>query len=379
MKGAWKVFAKMLHTPLVNWHEAHNGRMVDFAGWRMPVQYSSIVEEHLATRHAAGMFDVSHMGRLTIRGPHAVSWLDALLSRKILGMRVNQCRYTLITTEDAILDDAIVSREPDDADGSPCLGLIVNASNRQRVVEWFNTRVPKEGVTLEDRTSETAMMAIQGPRAVDIVGSLLEVKESQRLAKLSTYTLMHTMIVGHSAMISRTGYTGEDGVEIVVPASVVRGVWEEIYDAGVPQGLHACGLGSRDTLRLEAGMPLYGHELTESSNPFVIGLGFAMTLKDHTFPGYDHFAAMKSAPDSQVRVGLVFDSKRTARTGCEVFSDETRIGTVTSGSFAPSLGKAVAMAVINCEEAREGNSVEVMVRGSKQTGRVTPLPFYKRN
>jgi aminomethyltransferase len=369
----------MLETPLVNWHEAHNGRMVDFAGWRMPVQYSSIVEEHLATRQVAGMFDVSHMGRLTIGGPYAMNWLDALLSRKILGMNVSQCRYTLITTEDAILDDAIVSREPDAADGSPCLGLIVNASNRERVVDWFNMRLPKEGVTLKDHTSETAMMAIQGPRAIDIVASLLERQESQRLSKLSTYTLIQTTIIGHSATISRTGYTGEDGLEIVVPASAALEVWEEIYKAGVPLGLHACGLGSRDTLRLEAGMPLYGHELTEISNPFAIGLGFAMTLKDHIFPGHDRFIAMKNTPDSQVRIGLVFDSKRTARTGCEVFSDEVLIGTVTSGSFAPSLGKAVAMAVINCEAAVEGNSVEVVVRGSKQKGRVTSLPFYKRD
>jgi aminomethyltransferase len=370
--------APLLKTPLIGWHEAHGGRMVDFAGWLMPVQYASIVEEHLATRQAAGMFDVSHMGRLSIAGPGAIDWLESLLSRTVAGIGVGRCRYTLVTDDTRILDDALVSRETDASDGSPRLGLVVNAGNRERVVAWLGSRLPAAGVALADQTLDTAMIAVQGPRAVEIVWGLCLPQEADRVGGLAPYTATQATIAGQSAVVSRTGYTGEDGVEIVVPAAAAGAVWEAIAAAGGPLGLRACGLGARDTLRLEAGMPLYGHELREDSDPFASGLSLAMSLDGRSFPGSDRFLNMRSQPAAQVRVGLIFDSKRTAREGQPVLIGERSVGTVTSGSFSPTLGAAVAMAMVNRDVATPGMAVDVLVRDTKQPGRVTPLPFYRR-
>lgn len=368
----------LLETPLARWHETHGGRLVDFAGWKMPVQYASIVDEHLATRRAAGLFDVSHMGRLTIEGPRSLEWLESLLTRKVAGLPVGRCRYTLVTDDSAILDDALVTRAADAADATPRLAMVVNASNRARVVAWLRSRLPATGVSLTDHTFETAMIAVQGPRAVQIVSGLCLADDAVRVAALKNYTATTANVAGHPAAVSRTGYTGEDGVEIVVAAPAGVAVWEAIHAAGRPHGLAACGLGARDTLRLEAGMPLYGHELCEDSDPFAIGLGLAIDLDGRSFPGAARFVSMRDRPAREHRVGLVFDSKRTAREGHGVFIGDRRIGTVTSGSFSPTLGTAVAMALVDRDATADGATVEVLVRDVRQPARVTPLPFYRR-
>jgi aminomethyltransferase len=352
--------------------------MVDFAGWKMPVQYASIVDEHLAARTAAGMFDVSHMGRLTIQGAAAQDWLDSLLTRTVAGMEIGRCRYTLITDEATILDDALVSREADAADGSPQMAMVVNASNRGRVVAWLESRLPASGVTFADRTLDTAMIAVQGPRAIEIVTGLCSAADATRIAALKNYTATTATVAGTPAAVSRTGYTGEDGVELVVPAAAAEAVWMAVHAAGEPRGLRACGLGARDTLRLEAGMPLYGHELRADSDPFAIGLRLAMNLDGRRFPGADRFAAMRDRPAAQVRVGLVFDSKRSAREGHAVVVGERCVGVVTSGSFAPTIGTAVAMALVDREVAAAGTPVDVVIRESRQSARVVGLPFYRR-
>ena len=352
--------------------------MVDFAGWKMPVQYASIVDEHLATRRAAGLFDVSHMGRLAIEGPGAIEWLESLLTRKVAGIEVGRCRYTLVTNDDVILDDALVAREADAADGTPRLSMVVNAGNRQRVVAWFRSRMPAAGVAFDDRTFATAMIAIQGPRAVEIVCRLCPPADAATVAGLKNYTATRATVFGHAAAVSRTGYTGEDGVEVIVPAAAAVPVWEAIESAGRPLGLAACGLGARDTLRLEAGMPLYGHELREDSDPFAIGLGLAMNLDGRSFPGEQRFLAMRSQPAEQVRVGLVLESKRSAREGHPVRVGDRHVGTVTSGSFAPSVGVAVAMAMVDRDVAAAGTPVDVLIRDSRQPARIVPLPFYRR-
>jgi aminomethyltransferase len=370
--------AHLSETPLCRWHEAHGGRMVDFAGWRMPVQYASIVEEHLATRQSAGMFDVSHMGRLLITGPAAITWLESLLTRTVAGIDIGRCRYTLITNDESILDDALVGREADAADGTPRLSLVVNASNRERVVAWLRSRVPDSGVALTDTTLDTAMIAVQGPRAVEIVCGLCPAEDAARVGDLAPYTATRATIAGQPAAVSRTGYTGEDGVEIVVTASDAALLWEAIHAAGLPQGLRPCGLGARDTLRLEAGMPLYGHELREDSDPFALGLGLGITLDGRSFPGSDRFLAMRAEPSRQVRVGLVFDSRRTAREGYAVVSGDRQVGVVTSGSFAPTVGTAVGMALVDREIAQPGTAVDVLIRDTRQAGRIALLPFYRR-
>jgi aminomethyltransferase len=367
--------------------------MVDFAGWSMPVQYASIVDEHLATRRTAGLFDVSHMGRLSIDGPGSQAWLESLLTRRVGDMTPGQCRYTLVTSDAgsptglAVLDDALVAREADAADGTPRMSLVVNASNRAAVVAWLRSRLPASGVTLTDNTTETAMIAVQGPLAIDLVCELCAADDAARIRGLRGYRATRAAVGGVPAAVSRTGYTGEDGVELVVPAGRATAVWEAILAAGADRGARACGLGARDTLRLEAGMPLYGHELQADSDPFALGLGLAVNLETaagaaRLFPGVAALRGMKSLEPGRVRVGLAFDSKRTAREGSVVVpaggTTAAPLGVVTSGSFAPTLGHAVAMALIDRGAAVEGAVVDVLIRDAAQPARVVPLPFYRR-
>ena len=381
----------LLETPLAAWHAAHGGRMVDFAGWRMPVQYASIVGEHQATREAAGLFDVSHMGRLAITGPEATAWLDSMLTRRVADLGPGQVRYTLMTSDEEptgvrILDDALVAREADAADGRPRYSLVVNASNRDRVVTWLESRLPADGVTLADQTCGTAMIAVQGPLAVGIVTGLCSADDAARIAALKNYRATTATVAGRPAAVGRTGYTGEDGVELVVAAADAEAVWEAVHAAGLPQGLVACGLGARDTLRLEAGMPLYGHELTAESDPFAIGLGFAInaTAADGSprdFPGAAALQRMKDTPGERVRVGLRCEGRRAAREGSAVTrpgDSAAVVGIVTSGSFCPTLGTAAAMALVEQAAAAEGTGLDVVIRDTPCAARVTPLPFYKR-
>lgn len=376
-------------TPLCRWHAAHGGRMVDFAGWNMPVQYTSIVDEHLAARATVGLFDVSHMGRLSVTGPGSLDWLESLLTRKVSGIAPGQFRYTLVTADApgsmVVLDDALVSRDTDAPDGSPRMGLVVNAGNRERVVAWLRSRLPTAGVDLDDRTLATAMIAVQGPRAVETVAALCTAAEGARILALGNYRGTTAGVAGHRAAVSRTGYTGEDGVEVTVDAADAVAVWEAILAAAAPFGGRACGLGARDTLRLEAGMPLYGHELLPHTDPFAIGLGLAVNLEGRSFPGSGTLATMKAATPERVRVGLDLGSKRSAREGNLVFvsggdgGPGREIGVVTSGSFAPTIGHAVAMAMVDRGHAAEGGTLEIAIRDARQPARVVGLPFYKRS
>lgn len=380
---------ELKQTPLCGWHEAHGGRMVDFAGWKMPVQYASIVQEHMATRTAAGLFDVSHMGRLAITGHGAIGWLESLLTRRVADIEVGRARYTLVTTsagpaDVAVLDDALVTREADAADGTPRLAMVVNASNRAAVVDWLESRLPGAGVALEDRTLATAMLAVQGPAAVEIVCGLCLPDDAGRIRGLGNYRACGATVAGVAAAVSRTGYTGEDGFELVVPAEHAVAVWEAVHAAGGPRGLVSCGLGARDTLRLEAGMPLYGHELHADTDPFAVGLALAVNLDGagggppRSFPGAEAFRRMREQPRGRVRVGLAFDSKRTAREGCDVVRDDRPVGVVTSGSFIPTLGHAVAMAMVDRDAAAAGTVLDVQIRDARQAATVVPLPFYRR-
>jgi len=385
----------LLETPLCGWHVAHGGRMVDFAGWRMPVQYRSIVDEHLATRRAVGIFDVSHMGRLSVCGADAIAWLESLLTRRVAGIDVGRVRYTLVTAPGGggraggeaaapvILDDALVGRDADAADGTPRLSLVVNAGNRNRVVAWLQSQLPAAGVTLVDRTRDTAMIAVQGPRAVELVCGLCDANDAARIGGLANYRATTATVAGRPAGVSRTGYTGEDGVELIVDAAVAEPVWEAIHAAGTGWGLSACGLGARDTLRLEAGMPLYGHELREDTDPFATGLGLAFDIDGRRFPGVEHYARLReAAPAGELprrRVGLVFESKRSAREGDKVLRGGREIGVVTSGSFAPTLGTAVAMALVDADAAAVGTALEAVIRETRAPARVAPLPFYRRD
>ena len=382
----------MLKTPLFSWHQTHGGRLVDFAGWSMPVQYESIVAEHQAARQAAGLFDVSHMGRVFVEGPQALSWLEGLLTRRVTDLAVGRARYTLVTGVDGtavketgtpvILDDALVTRLADADSGTPRLLLVVNASNCHRVIRWLESQLPASGVQLTDRTADTAMIAVQGPLVFAAEGLLRQIcatDTTSMLAALPVYGAAETTIGETPAIVSRTGYTGEDGVELVVDAAAAVSLWERLLAAGGDRGVRPCGLGSRDTLRLEAGMPLYGHELNELTDPFAIGLGRAIELDGRTFPGAAELVARRGAGGRQ-RVGLQFEGKRAARPGDMVLppGTEQACGEVTSGSFSPTLGCGVAMAMVEPAAAAVGTELEATVRGTRLPARVVPLPFYRR-
>ncbi len=370
----------LLKTPLHAWHAAHGGKLVDFAGWSMPVHYGSIVAEHQATRKAACLFDVSHMGRLRFAGPNGGSFLEQMLTRRVADMAVGQIRYSFVTNEaGGILDDVLVYRLPEQG-GRPLHVLVVNASNRQKILNWVRFRLSgREDVLLNDVTRETAMIAVQGPLALKLVQPLT----SADLGAVKYYQGLQIDVAGQPAIVSRTGYTGEDGFELTVPADAAVAIWEQLLAAGKDRGVMAAGLGARDTLRLEAAMPLYGHELSEDINPLEAGLGFAVNLEDRLFPGRDALAKIKQAPLARVRVGLDLAGKRVPREHYPILraadSTSEHVGEVTSGTFSPTFDKPIAMGYIRPDLAKPGTELFVDIRGQAEPARVVKLPFYRRS
>ncbi|MBC8354824.1 MAG: glycine cleavage system aminomethyltransferase GcvT [Planctomycetes bacterium] len=366
----------LAHTPLYDWHVARSARMVDFAGWSMPVQYSSIVEEHRATRNAIGVFDISHMGRLRFDGEGAATFLDRLLTRRVVGLEQGLIRYSLVTNESGgILDDVLVYHLAD-ADYKPFHLLVVNASNRAKIVAWVEQHLSSDdGVTIRDQTVETAMFAVQGPDALSALQPLTDVQ----LSNMRYYSGQTAQIAGHPVIVSRTGYTGEDGCELIVSAESASSVVENLFAEGEQFGIQPVGLGARDTLRLEAAMPLYGHELSETIDPFQAGLGFAVHLKDRDFIGASALKELKQLPNQLRRIGLEIDSKRVPREHYPVLSSDAVIGEVTSGTFSPTLERPIAMAYVQPDAAELGTKLAVDIRGRAAEARVVALPFYKRD
>jgi aminomethyltransferase len=362
-------------TPLHDWHVDQGARMVDFAGWSMPIQYRSIVDEHLATRRAAGVFDVSHMARLRFDGPDSAALLDRVLTRRVSDLAPGRIRYSLVTNDQGgILDDVLVYHFQTPS-GRQYHLMVVNASNRQKIVRWLEKHLPMAGdVQMQDRTEQTAMISVQGPAAVPIVAGLVPAKVDD----LGYYRGVVTEQFGRPCTVSRTGYTGEDGFELIVRAEDAMDVWKNLFRAGRDAGITAAGLGTRDTLRLEAGMPLYGHELSEQIDPYQAGLGFAVNLKDRSFPGRDALVRLKEQPRSLVRVGLELAGRRVARQHDQVLRDEQPVGQVTSGTFSPTLQKPIAMAYVQLSTSDPDTPLVVDIRGRSLAARVVPLPFYKR-
>ena len=372
-------------TALHSWHIEQGARLVDFAGWEMPVQYNSIVEEHLATRQGAGLFDVSHMGRVRFDGAGAARFLDRLLTRRVLDLQVGQIRYSLITNEEGnVLDDVLVYHLQTPSEIQYHM-LVVNASNRLKILDWLTShQTAEDEVQISDCTLETAMIAVQGPHALQIVDPLVDVD----LNTLRYYQGVVTRQMGKPCTVSRTGYTGEDGVELIVHADKANQVVNNLFASGRDLGIRPVGLGARDTLRLEAALPLYGHELDESTSPFQAGLDFAVNLEDaqqnpRQFVGSEALAEQAQQPRHQVRVGLALEGRRAAREGHTVHAGTEQVGVVTSGSFSPTLQYPIAMAYLNVQDspsiAEPGMELEVDIRGTRQTARVTALPFYRRD
>lgn len=364
-------------TPLFDWHTQAGARMAEFASYQMPIQYSSIVAEHTATRTAAGLFDISHMGRLRFEGPRAHELLDHLLTRRVADMQPGQVRYSLMCNEEGgILDDVLVSCL-ESPSGRQFFLLVVNAGNHAKITKWIQPHVADfPDIKYHDATPDTAMIAVQGPKAKAIAAKLLP----KKILELRYYRGLVTEQFGKPCIVSRTGYTGEDGFELIVRAEDAPRVWENLMLAGRDEGILPVGLGARDTLRLEAGMPLYGHELSEDTDPYQAGLDFAVNLEGRTFIGSEVLERRSQGTQSAIRVGLTLDGRRVAREGAELFdNDARRVGQVTSGTFSPTFEKPIAMAYVAPSMAVIGTGLDVDIRGSRVTGKIVQLPFYKRS
>ncbi|MCS6976385.1 MAG: glycine cleavage system aminomethyltransferase GcvT [Gemmatales bacterium] len=355
-----------MRTALHDWHVSHGARMVDFAGWDMPVIYTGIVEEHQAVRTACGIFDIGHMGRLEIAGPDALELVQYLCTNNAATMKEGQVRYSLICNEiGGVQDDVLIYRWSDR------FWLVVNAANRQKILDCiFRVRGTRQA-TVTDNTLNTGMVAVQGPKSLELCRGLVPVD----LDNLAYYFAVRTTFQDRECWVSRTGYTGEDGVEFVVPVEKIGQLWLAL----VERGCRPCGLGARDTLRLEAAMPLYGHELNEEIDPFQAGLGWAVKFDKGDFLGRDGLQIRQQDSTRPRRVGLELAGKRIAREGYPVLSAEgQRIGTVTSGTLAPTLQKSIAMAYVQPQYTVVGTAVQVDIRGKTEPAQVVKLPFYSR-
>ena len=360
----------MLRTPLYDWHVAHSARMVDFAGWEMPIQYTSIVEEHTTVRERVGIFDIGHMGRLIFSGPDAMSFVDHLVTNDVTKLKIGQVRYALVCNHaGGILDDVLVYR----LDRGSYM-LVVNASNRTKIVAWIENHMEGYTLSVVDETEARFMFAVQGPRSVEVLKDLGD----EDIAAMKYYSVRPCNVAGAAALVSRTGYTGEDGYEVIVSTDRAVQVWEKVFDNGAEQGMLPCGLGCRDTLRLEAGMPLYGHELDETIDPLTAGLAFGVKLEAGEFIGRAAIAAKADEAGCPRRVGLELNSKRIAREGAKLFRGDDDVGHIASGTFSPTLQKSIAMAYLPPQLAEAGTEIEVDIRGRREPARVVPLPFYKR-
>jgi aminomethyltransferase len=355
-------------------HEALGASFTDFGGWEMPVRYSSDLAEHHAVRNSAGLFDISHMGEIFIEGKQASELLDFALVGAASEIAIGRAKYSLICNEDGgIIDDLIVYRL-----GQNAYLVVANASNREAVVAAMQQRSSGFDAKVKDESDSWALLAIQGPNSVSILSTLT----SDVLEDLKYYAISESEIAGVKCLLARTGYTGEDGFEIYIPVESAGKVFDEIVAAGTSQGMLPTGLACRDTLRLEAGMPLYGHEMNEEVNPYQAGFGKVVRLdKPGDFVGKAALTKLSESKPSKVLVGLTGEGKRAARADYEIFSDESgsSVGVITSGALSPTLGFPVAMGYLNLDLAEAGSKVSVDVRGTRLEFEVVKLPFYKRS
>jgi aminomethyltransferase len=359
------------HTPLEARHQALGARLIDFAGWLMPVQYAGILEEHKAVRERAGLFDLSHMGELFVEGPEAGAALAFALVTDPPALADGRAHYSMIVGADGgIIDDLIVYRLAADR-----YLVVANAGNAHVVSDTLAERLAGFKAVLDDRSMATALVAIQGPRSVEIVRPLTDVD----LDALRFYAIAEGSVAGIPALVARTGYTGEDGFEVFVETSRATELWDALSSAGADHGLAPIGLGARDTLRLEAGMPLYGNELDRTTNPFEANLGRVVKLaKADDFVGRAALEKVAAAGVARRLVGLVMRGRGIARHGYPILAGPRTTGIVTSGTQSPTLGEAIAMGWVATADAEPGTMVEVEIRGQRVPAEVVALPFYRR-
>ncbi|MGH2614565.1 MAG: glycine cleavage system aminomethyltransferase GcvT [Thermomicrobiales bacterium] len=368
--------APLRETSLRGRHEDLGARLVPFAGWLMPVQYTSIMEEHRAVRSAAGLFDLGHMGQVRVTGPGALQYLQSVTTNDVSVLGHGDAQYSLLPNDQGgVIDDIIVYRLPDE----PGYLVVVNAANREKDVAWLHAqraRLSDLDVEVVDVSDELGMVAIQGPRAERIVAALT----SLDLSAIGPFQWQRAEIAGIPALVARTGYTGEDGFEFYVPQDSTSELWDHLMVAGRPFGLVPVGLGARDTLRLEARMPLYGNELADDISPLEAGLGWAVKLDKGSFVGRDAIAAIKEARPDRRTVGFQLTERAgSARHGYAVQLDGREIGVVTSGAHSPTLGTEIGLALIDSSAAGVGKPLQIVIRGRPVQAKQVKLPFYRRD
>jgi len=351
-------------TPLYDRHIALGGRMVDFGGWELPQQYTSIRDEHLAVRKVAALFDISHMGRFRVVGEAAFDFLQGLVTNDLRRIEPGIAQYNLLCNEQGgIVDDLVVYW------GDEGFFVVVNASNRERDLEWMRAHAPA-GVQIDDRTFELALIALQGPRSEALM-------PASDLAGIPYFGFRRGEVAGIAGMISRTGYTGEDGFEIFVAAERVGEVWDAILERGRPEGVLPAGLGARDAARLEAALRLYGNDMDESVNPYEAGLGWTVKLEKGDFVGRTALAKARDDGPRRTLVGLKTDPGNIPRHGASVIAPGGKAGVVTSGTHSFFLGHPIALAMVEVPSFRVGDKVAVEVRGREAPAEVVKLPFYR--
>ena len=358
-------------SPIAERHAALGAKLIEFGGWLMPVQYGSILEEHRAVRERAGLFDLSHMGELFVEGPEAGAALARALVSDPPSLALGRAQYSMICAPDGgILDDLIVYRL-----GPERFLVVANAGNAVLVSDALAERLEGSKAILDDRSLATALCAVQGPRSVDIVTPLTDID----LGALRYYAIAEGTVAGIPALVARTGYTGEDGFEVFVDTTRALELWDALMAAGQAHGMIPVGLGARDTLRLEAGMPLYGNDLDPATNPYQAGLGSVVKLdKPDDFVGGAALRKIAEEGPDRLRVGLVVRGRGIARHGYPVLAGETRTGVVTSGTQSPTLGVPIAMAYVAPADARPGTMLAVDIRDQPVPAEVVSLPFYRR-
>lgn len=363
--------AESRKTPLYETHLKYGGKIVEFGGWLLPVQYTGILEEHRAVREKAGLFDVSHMGEVLVKGPDAAAFVQKLVTNDISQLPKHKIQYTPMCYQDGgVVDDLLIYKQ-----GKEEYLLVINAANIEKDWQWIQDNKVDFNIELTNLSDETAQLALQGPLAEMILSKLTDAD----LAGLEYYWFLPKVIVGgKETLVSRTGYTGEDGFEIYCRPEDAAPLWESIMTAGKSYGLLPAGLGCRDTLRFEACLPLYGHELSEDISPLEAGIGLFVKLDKGDFNGYAALAEQKKNGVKRKIVGFVVNGRGIARPQYPVMADGRRIGTVTTGTYSPTLEKNIGLALVEAEFAAIGQQFDVEIRGKNVAAQVIPKPFYKR-
>ena len=358
-------------TPLNDVHRNSGGKMVDFGGWDMPVQYSAgVIAEHLATRTRAGLFDVSHMGEIYVEGEDAIKFVNRITTNDVTKLVDGQAHYSALTNESGgVVDDLLVYRFDEGK-----LLLVVNASTTEKDWDWITSHVKDEAITLTNASNDYCQIAVQGPRGVEIAQQLTD----ENLDEIKYYHFTVGKFDGVDAIISRTGYTGEDGYEIYADAKYAEQIWNKLLETGAEHGILPCGLAARNTLRLESAMSLYGHELSDEISPLEAGLGWICKINKGDFTGREHLVKLKEEGLERKIVGFELTDKGIARDEMSVYVGDEKVGVVTSGSPAPFLKKNIGLAFVPIEFAKIGQEIKIDVRGKHLAAVIVPTPFYKR-